>query len=49
MKDLTKAQRADLDVNEVIKLYQERHLNTIKLADYESKYLKLLLRERPKL
>ena len=47
MKDGGKAQRADLDVNEVIKLYQERCLDTIKLTDYESKDIKLLLRQRP--
>ena len=49
VKYCTKAQRADPDLNEVIKLYQERCLNTINLANYESKDLKLLLRQRPKL
>ena len=47
--DWAKAQRADLDINEVIKLYQESHLDIAKLADCESKDLKLLLRQRPKL
>ena len=49
VKDWTESQRADQDVNEVIKLYQERCLNTIKFTDYGSKDLKLLLRQRPKL
>ena len=49
VKDWAEAQRADPDLNEVIKLYQKRHLVTIKVTNYESKNLKLLLRQRPKL
>ena len=48
VKDWAKAQRANPNSNEVIK-FQERHLNTIKLANYESKDLMLLLRQRSKL
>ena len=49
MRDWAEALRADPDINEVIKLYQERHLDIAKLADCESKDLKLCLRQRPKL
>ena len=48
VKDWAKAQRADLDVNEVIKLYQERCLNIVKLADYEIKGPKVSIKAKTK-